>query len=87
MHVVRNKYEKRFNRGRPLSADSIVRERQNQNDLNRYKDIIKTRPSTVAAKEFFSDFKGDWLSLPQRCERLVKALDAWVSSGLNISYV
>jgi hypothetical protein len=67
-----------FNK-RPLSAVSIVRERQNQNDLSRYKDIIKTRPSTVAAKEFFSDFNGDWLSLPQRCERLVKALDAWVS--------
>ena len=65
---------------RPLSATSIVRERDTQSNLNRYKDIIKRRPSTAAAKEFFSDGgTRDWLSLPQRCERLVQSLDAWVS--------
>jgi len=63
---------------RPLSAASVVRERDTQSNLTRYKDIIKRRPSTAAAKEFFSDGgTRDWLSLPQRCERLVQSLNAW----------
>ena len=54
--------------------------RQNQNDLDAYINAIKTRPSTTAAKEFFSDGgTRDWWSLPQRCERLVHVLDEWVS--------
>jgi len=63
---------------RPLSAASVVRERDTQSNLTRYKDIIKRRPSTAAAKEFFSNGgTRDWLSLPQRCERLVQSLNAW----------
>ncbi len=48
------------------------------NDIDRYKQIIKARPSTVAAREFFSN-RGtlDWGSLPRRCERLVQVLEEW----------
>lgn len=54
---------------------------QPSNDVERYKEIIKARPSTVAAREFFADGGTlDWESLPQRCERLVQVLEAWGSN-------
>mmetsp|Transcript_24059 Transcript_24059/g.66682 ORF Transcript_24059/g.66682 Transcript_24059/m.66682 type:complete len:771 (+) Transcript_24059:105-2417(+) len=47
-------------------------------DCEKYRDMIRRRPSTVAAKEFFSNGGSqDWWNLPQRCERLVKVLEAW----------
>ncbi len=48
------------------------------NDIDRYKQIIKARPSTVAARKFFAD-RGtlDWESLPRRCERLIQVLEEW----------
>ena len=52
----------------------------NQNDLKEFKQMITTRPSTTAAKEFFSDGgTKNWSSLPQRCERLQNVLETWVS--------
>ena len=67
--------------------------KQNQmsNDADRYKEIIKARPSNVAAREFFADGGTlDWGSLPRRCERLVQVLEAWNSNdtgtiGLTLS--
>ena len=54
---------------------------QPSNDVERYKEIIKARPSTVAAREFFADGGTlDWESLPQRCKRLVQVLEAWGSN-------
>jgi anaphase-promoting complex subunit 2 len=48
------------------------------NDFDGYKETIKARPSTVAAKEFFADGGTlDWRSLSQRCARLVRVLEAW----------
>ena len=45
-------------------------------------NAVSVRPSTVAAKKFFSDTDGtsnDWKSLPDRVERLCQSLEAWVS--------
>lgn len=48
-----------------------------ENDFDKYKQIINTRSSTVAAKEFFADGGTlDWRSLPRRCERLVQVFEA-----------
>ena len=44
---------------------------------------VKTRPSTVAAKEFFS---GDrkWNTLPRRVRRLVDVYESWVRQFVSL---
>jgi hypothetical protein len=46
---------------------------------------VRTRPSTLAAEEFFS---GDqhWKSLPHRIRRLVKVFENWVRSFIFVTY-
>lgn len=53
--------------------------RRNQYALARFK-AVQTRPSTVAAKEFFSNGGGtrEMDSLPRRLDRLVQVLGSWV---------
>ena len=48
--------------------------------LKAYRRIraVRTRPTTVAANEFFAD--QDWQSLPKRLERLCHVLQQWVRS-------
>jgi len=48
------------------------------NDFEQYRETIKTRPSTIAAIDFFSGSGAlECSSLPRRCEELVQALESW----------
>jgi hypothetical protein len=43
---------------------------------------IHTRPTTLAAQEFFSSGKNtDWKSLPRRLRRLCEVLEHWVRNN------
>ena len=43
---------------------------------------VKTRPSTVAAEEFFAPNNRDWKNLPSRLQKLVQSLHDWVRTCL-----
>ena len=65
-----------------MMATTTTTTSSNQEQIQRaYRRIraVRTRPSTVAAQEFFEDPNDDWTTLPRRLKRLCQVLDDWVS--------
>lgn len=68
--------------------DLAVKQQQQQHHAHALARIqaVSTRPTTMAAKEFFANGgTREWESLPKRLERLVGVLNDWVSTGTRRS--
>lgn len=66
---------------------TMTKQQQDKYGLARLKSV-KTRPSTIAAEEFFSpSMNNNWKTLPSRLYKLVDALNSWVRVFIDVSCV